>query len=264
MPVDWLISYYNLERFCYLNKKRDGPRPKSMQTKPPPPENPLLNILINILLPVVVLNKGSQYFDPKLTLVLALAFPLVYGIQDYIRRKHKNYVSLLGILNILLTGGLALMKLQGIWFAVKEASLPLALGLMVLASYWSKNPAARMIFCNPQVMKIDLIEARLREFNRDQQFHALLKRTTLWLSFSFFISAVLNFAIAYHIFVDIDAGLEPLAREQVLNEQIARMTWMGFAVIAAPLMIFSGILVMTFLKRVSVLTDTPVNNLLNS
>ncbi len=235
-----------------------------MRTSPPPPENPLLNILINILLPVVILNKGSQYLDPKLTLLVALAFPLAYGIQDYIRRKHKNYVSLLGILNIFLTGGLALMKLQGIWFAVKEASLPFALGLMVLISHWTKNPAARMIFCNPQVMNLELIEERLKFFSRDGEFHALLKRTTLWLSLSFLISAVLNFVIAYRIFVDIDPGLDALAREQILNEQIARMTWMGFAVIAAPLMIFSGILVMVFLKRVSALTDTPINSLLRS
>lgn len=230
----------------------------------PPPENPFLNILINILLPVIVLNKASLYMEPKATLVVALAFPLIYGIQDYIRRKHKNYVSLLGIINIFLTGGLALMKLQGIWFAVKEASLPLVLGLMVLGSHWTANPAAKMIFCNPQVMNLKLIEERLNFFGRNSEFTALLKRTTLWLSLSFLLSAILNFVIAYGIFVDIDTNLESVVQEQILNEQIARMTWMGFAVIAAPLMIFSGILVMLFLKRVSALTDTPVNGLLKS
>lgn len=231
---------------------------------PPPPENPLLNLLINILLPVIVLNKASRFLDPKIVLVVALAFPLVYGIQDYVRRGHKNYVSLLGIVNILLTGSLALLKLEGIWFAIKEASLPLVLGIMVLASRWTANPAAKMIFCNPHVLKMELIESRLAEFRREGDFRALLDRTTLWLCLSFMISAALNFVIAYQIFVFIDPSLEVSVREQILNEQIARMTWMGFAVIAAPLMIFSGILVMLFLKRVSALTDTPINNLLKS
>jgi len=230
----------------------------------PPPENPLLNLLINILLPVVILNKGSQYLEPKLLLAAALAFPLVYGVQDYIRRGHKNYVSLLGIVNILLTGGLALMKLQGIWFAFKEASLPLVLGLMVLVSRWSSNPAAKLIFCNPAVLDMDLIHQRLAETNREGAFTGLLQRTTLWLSLSFLISALLNFYIGYRIFTDIDPALEAVVRDQILNEQIARMTWMGFAVIAAPLMIFSGVLVMVFLKRVSALTATPVNSLLKS
>ena len=193
-----------------------------------------------------------------------MAFPLVYGVQDYIRRGHKNYVSLLGIVNILLTGSLALLKLQGIWFAVKEMSLPLVLGLLVLFSRWSDSPAAKMIFCNPHVLNMELIEQKLGEFSRQRDFHGLLQRTTLWLSFSFLISAVLNFYIAYVIFVDIDPGLESIAREQILNEQIARMTWMGFLVIAAPLMMFSGVLVWLFLKRVSELCETPVNSLLKS
>jgi len=231
---------------------------------PPPPENPLLNILINILLPVIVLNKGGKYLDPKTTLVLALAFPLVYGIQDYIRRGHKNYVSLLGVANILLTGGLALMKLEGIWFAFKEASLPLVLGLLVLASRWSETPAAKVIFCNPHVLNMELIENKLSEFSRQSDFLGLLRRTTLWLSLSFLISAILNFVIAFSIFVDIDPNLEISAHEQVLNEQIARMTWMGYVVIAVPLMAFSAILVLLFLKRVSQLCDTPVNSLLKS
>lgn len=230
----------------------------------PPPENPLLNILINILLPVIVLNKGSKFLDPKMTLLVALAFPLVYGLQDYFRRGHKNYVSLLGMVNILLTGGLALMKLEGIWFAFKEASLPLVLGLLVLASRWSETPAAKVIFCNPHVLNMDLIESKLAEFSRQKDFLGLLRRTTLWLSLSFLISAIMNFVIAFGIFVDIDPALEVTAHEQVLNEQIARMTWMGYVVIAVPLMAFSAILVLLFLKRVSQLCDTPVNSLLKS
>lgn len=231
---------------------------------PPPPENPFLNILINILLPVMVLNKGTHYTTPQVTLVVALAFPLIYGINDYIRRKHKNYVSLIGVVNILLTGSLALMHLHGIWFAVKEAALPLTLGLMVLGSKWTKNPAARMIFCNPHVLNMDLIDGRLEKDGRQKDFRDLLSATTLWLSISFFISAAANFFIAQRIFVEIDASLESTAQEQILNEQIARMTWMGFVVIALPLMAFSGVLVMIFLKKVAKLTGAPVNDLLRS
>lgn len=227
-------------------------------------ENPLLNLLINILLPVMILNKGSKFLDPKLTLLCALALPLSYGLYDYIRNHHKNYVSLFGLLNILLTGGLALMKLQGIWFAVKEASLPLFLGLLVLGSSWTKNPAARMMFCNPQLLHMDLIEQRLSSNGKHLEFLRLLKKTTVWLSVSFFISAAMNFALAVWIFKDIDPTLDPLASEQLLNEQIARMTWMGFAVIAAPLMVFSGILVYRFLNHVARLTGEPLNDLLKS
>lgn len=227
-------------------------------------ENPFLNLLINIFLPVVILNKGNNYLDPRWTLVVALAFPLVYGVQDYLRRRHKNYVSLLGVVNILLTGGLAMMNLEGIWFAVKEASLPLLLGFMVLGSAWTSNPAARMMFCNPQILHMEMIEERLTSSGRNSEFSALLKRTTLWLSISFFISALLNFILAIWIFKEIDPALESAVREQVLNEQIAKMTWMGFAVIALPLMIFSGILVYAFLRRLSAMTGEHINSLIKS
>jgi hypothetical protein len=225
-------------------------------------ENPLLNLVINILLPVMILNKGAKYMDARWTLALALSLPLIYGIQDYVRRGHKNYVSLLGIVNIALTGSLALMSLQGIWFCLKEAMLPAILGILVIASAWTKNPAAQMMFCNPQVMNMPLIEEKLAAFMRTVEFEALLKRTTLWLSLSFFISGVLNFALAYHIFVDIDPSLAGSARDQILNEQIARMTWMGFAVIALPLMVFSGTLIYLFLRKLSALTELPINSLI--
>jgi hypothetical protein len=227
-------------------------------------ENPFYNLLINILLPVLILNKGNQYLDPRWTLLLALAFPLIYGLQDYLRRHHKNYVSLLGAINIVLTGGLAMMKLEGIWFAVKEASLPLVLGLMVLGSAWTDNPAARMMFCNPQILHMDLIEERLKSSGRDSDFIKLLKQTTLWLSMSFFISALLNFVLAVWIFQKIDPSLESTVREQVLNEQIAKMTWMGFAVIALPLMVFSGALVYAFLRQLSAMTGEHINSLIKS
>ncbi len=227
-------------------------------------ENPFLNLIINIFLPVLILNKGGEYLNPRWTLIIALLFPLCYGIQDYVRRKHKNYVSLIGMMNILLTGGLALMDTTGIWFAVKEASLPLILGLLVLGSTWTKNPAAKMLFCNPQVLNMDAIELNLVTYAKQTDFQNLLKKTTLWLSVSFFISSVLNFLVALFIFKDISPDLVGAARETVLNDQIAKMTWMGFVVIALPLMLFTGALVYLFLKRVSEMTQMPIHSLLKS
>jgi len=226
------------------------------------PENPLLNLLINILLPVIFLNKGAKYADPKLVLLVALALPLGYGIYDYVRCGRKNFVSLLGVFNTLLTGGLAMMEVTGIWFAVKEASLPLVLGLLVLGAAWTNSPAAKVMFCNSSVLNMNLIHERLAMMNKEGAFTKLVRQTTLWLSLSFFISAFLNFVLAWNIFSEIEPSLQPLAREQILNEQIAQMTWMGFAVIAAPLMLFSGTLIYLFLKKVATLTELPLASIM--
>ncbi len=226
------------------------------------PENPFLNLFINVLLPVLILNKGADYFGTNGSLALALVFPLAHGLYDYIRKGHKNYVSLLGVINTLLTGSLAWMKLEGIWFAVKEASLPFVLGIFVLASRWGANPAAKMMFCNPQVLNMELIEAELQRNGRSDQFEMLLKQTTVWLSISFFISALLNFVLAAQVFLPIDPGLASEVQEQILNEQIARMTWMGYVVIAVPLMVFSGVIVTLFLRKLSALSQLALQQLL--
>ncbi|WP_374030368.1 VC0807 family protein [Bdellovibrio bacteriovorus] len=109
----------------------------------PPKENGLLNIVFNIVLPVLILNKLSKFIGPFWALVLALAFPLGYGAYDLIKRKKFNAFSALGLLNVLLTGGLALLGLHGFWFAVKEAAFPALVGLFVLGSAFTKKTIHR-------------------------------------------------------------------------------------------------------------------------
>ena len=86
-------------------------------------DNPIINILFNVAAPVFILNKLSAKLGSKEALLLALAFPLLYGAYDLIKKKKVNYFSLLGLLNVLATGSLAIMGLTGIWFAVKEAGV---------------------------------------------------------------------------------------------------------------------------------------------
>lgn len=231
---------------------------------PKKPENPFLSLIINILLPVVILNKGTPHLGPQPALLLALAFPLGYGLQDYIRNRHKNYVSLLGVINIVLTGGLALLHLQGKWFAVKEALLPASLGVLVFFSARTKQPAAQMLFCNPQVLNMNEIDAAIDARNNRLAFRTLIQKTTFWLSLSFFISALLNFVLGLKIFTEIDPSLLATQQAEILNQQIAKMTWAGMLVIALPLMAFSAVLITWFLKKMTALTGLSMNELLKS
>ncbi|MFN3161931.1 MAG: VC0807 family protein [Pseudohongiellaceae bacterium] len=99
----------------------------SMNTTAQKPENPWVNILFNIIIPVIILNQLTRRLDengPVIALVVALLFPLGYGIYDYLTRGKKNWLSLLGLVNVSFTGGMGLFQLEGIWFAIKEASFP--------------------------------------------------------------------------------------------------------------------------------------------
>lgn len=208
------------------------------QNQNPKQENPWLNLVFNILLPVLILNKLSKFVGPLWALILALAFPLGYGAYDLIKRKKTNALSVLGLLNVLLTGGLALMGIQGMWFAVKEAAFPTLVGLFVLGSAFSKKPFIETLFLNPTVMRTELLEERLRSNQKESEFHLHMRRATMWLALSFGFSALLNFLLARHIFTDIDQTLTPDAQSVALNDQIAQMTTWSMAVILVPSMIF--------------------------
>ena len=74
-----------------------------------------LNLIIDIVLPVVILNKLSPYLGeqgPLYALLLAVSLPLFHGIFDFIKERKINWLSLLGLFNVLLTGVFALMKLE--------------------------------------------------------------------------------------------------------------------------------------------------------
>lgn len=230
-------------------------------------ENPFLNILFNVLIPVGVLHQLSKRLGedgPLLALIIALAFPIGYGIYDYIKNKHKNYISLFGLVSVLFTGGFALLHLQGIWFAVKEAAFPGLMAIGVAASSMSKRPLVATLFCNPQVMNMDLLMQKLEEKKLGSAFLKLQQRTTLWLASSFILSSLLNYFIAVRVFVPMDATLSASSQAEVLNGQIAKMTGLGFTAIAGPMMIFTGLILFFFLKRISQLTGLKLEEVLKS
>ena len=86
-----------------------------LKTSPTPekPDNGLFNIVANVILPVLILNKLSKPMGPANALLLALAFPMLYGAYDFFKKRKMNYFALLGVLHVLVTGGFALLGLSG-------------------------------------------------------------------------------------------------------------------------------------------------------
>lgn len=217
---------------------------------PPKPDNPLFDIIFSVVLPVIVLKKLSPLLGengPVLALLIGLAIPILYGAWDYYSKKKHNYLSIFGFANVLMTGGFALMKLEGFWFAVKEAAFPGLIGIAVLISAFSSKPFMRTMACNPAVIDMDLIDEILDQKGRRDKFNRLMRLSTMLLASSFFMSALLNFILAESIFVEIPKTLSEAEQTTMLNEQIAEMTWKGYVVIALPLMVFMiGILTHLF------------------
>jgi len=62
------------------------------QENQPPKESLLLNIALNILIPTLILTKlsGEAHLGPTMAVIVALAFPIGYGVYGFIRQKKVN------------------------------------------------------------------------------------------------------------------------------------------------------------------------------
>ncbi len=195
----------------------------------PQRENLLVNLICTIALPALILSKlsGPERLGPAAALVLALAFPLGYGAWDFARRRKFNFIAGIGFASTLLTGGFGLAEVDGIWFAVKEASVPLVIGLMVAVSMKSRRPLLHQFVYNEQVIDVAKVDAALRAHDARAQFDRLLARVGWLVVGSFLISAALNFALARWL-------LTAPAGTPEFNAQLARMQVWSWPVIAVP------------------------------
>lgn len=228
-------------------------------------QNSFGHILFNILIPVLILNKGHKYgMDAKAAVVVALAFPLFFTVKSLIQNRKFDFVSLLGLLNVLISGILTLLTLGGIWFAVKEAAFPLLIGSFVMASSFTKNPFFQSLFLNPSTFDVEKVEQRLDTLEKKTQFSELMKILTRWLSLSFLFSATLNFILALSIFTPLGEALTEAQKQETLNEQLSQMTLYSMGVILIPSMIFLGSLLFYSFRQINLLTGLTTEELLKN
>ncbi|MBL8325065.1 MAG: MFS transporter [Rubrivivax sp.] len=194
--------------------------------------NALLEIAVTIIVPAVILMKfsGADQLGPGRALLLALAFPLGWGLWDGWRRRRLNWLSVIGVVSTLLTGGIGLLQLDAQWLAVKEAAVPGAIGLAVLFSAWTRQPLIRILVFNADLFDVDRVHRALAERGTESAFEAQLRLGTVLLAGTFFFSSVANYVLARWI-VTSPAGTE------AFNQELGRLTLLSYPAIALPSMV---------------------------
>ena len=194
-------------------------------------ESLLLNLLCNIILPTLILTKLSNedYLGIKLAIIIALAFPIIYGLHDFITRGKLNFFSGLGVVSVSLTGGISLLEMDAIYIANKEASIPGVLGIATLLSLKTSQPLIHTLLLNDKVFDVSRISQALDSHNRQSEFDQLLINASWILAGSFFLSSLLNYLLAV-IILTAEPGTV------AFNEQLGKMTALSFPVIALPAM----------------------------
>ena len=219
--------------------------------------NPLFEIVITILLPALVLMQlsGEGRLGPGGALMLALAFPLGWGLREAITRRKLSWMALLGVVSTLLTGGIGLLKVDPFWLAVKEAAVPTLIGLVILGSNWTRWPLIRVLVFNPTLFDVEKVDAALKVRGTTLAFEQRLRLGTLWLAGTFFFSAVANYILTRWL-VHSPAGTE------AFNEELGRLTLLSYPIIALPSMVMMMGLMFWLARGARTLTGLDLGDML--
>lgn len=234
------------------------PPPGAASRARPGRENIFLNLAFNIVLPGLILSKLSpeDRLGPLAALLLGISFPLGYGLYDLATRHKWNVLSVVGLLSVSLTGGFALMEVDGFWFAVKEASVPALFGAALLATIGSGRPFVREFVLNESVIDVPRLESALDSHGTRREFDALLRSATWWMSAAFALSAVLNFVLARVI-------LRSPSGTPEFTAELGHMTWLSWPVIALPSTVLTMLILWRLMAGIHELAGLDLDDLLH-
>ncbi|WP_372626989.1 VC0807 family protein [Arsukibacterium sp.] len=192
----------------------------------------LSNMIFNIVVPAVILSRFSSEdtLGPVWGVVVALAFPLLFGLWELVKLGKVNFYSILGIISVLLTGGISLLQLDPSYIAIKEAMIPAIIGIVVLLSQYTPFPLVKKLLINPELLDTDKLYQALAQQRNRELFEQRVARAGYIVAAAFFVSATLNYVLAKAIVVS-QPGTTAYA------EELGRMTWLSYPVIVLPVMV---------------------------
>jgi intracellular septation protein A len=210
-----------------------------------------LNLSLNVIIPAVIMMKLSkpEYLGQVKALVIALAFPFSYGVYDFAKAKKVNFISVLGLISVLLTGGIGLLKLDRNWMIVKETAIPALMGIAVLISQRLDKPIVELFI--KKIMDIEKINAAFKEKGHDQLFEKKLHRVSYLLALTFFMSAALNYILAVRVLKGDPGTVE-------FNESLGEMTALSFPVITIPMMVMVSVIFVWLMNSIKKYTGLEI------
>ena len=220
-------------------------------------ENLFVNLAFNIIIPAVILSKLSneEYLGTTLGLIVALMFPLGYGLMDFASRKKVNIFSVLGVVSTLLTGGISLLELDPSYIAIKEAAIPGLIFLIVLISTWTPYPLVEKLIFNEAIFDLDKLQKCISEMNIQKQMNVVLKRSSYLVASSFLFSSILNYVLATAIVVSKPGTV-------AYNEELGKLTALSYPVIALPCTLIMAAALFYMIHHIQKLTDKDIEEFL--
>lgn len=232
-------------------------RDQATAAKPPGKGGFLFNLAFNIIIPVIVLTRfsGPDSLGPMWSIVIALSFPIFYGLWDLRESGKINPFSVLGIVSVVLTGGISLLELDPQYLAIKEAAIPGIIGIAVLVSQRTRFPLVRTLILNAQLIRVEALNAALAEQGNTAVFDRRMRQASWIVAGSFFLSSTLNYILARLIVVSPPGTT-------AFSEELGRMTALSYPVIAIPSMIVLMVAIWFVFSQIKRLTGHSLEHFL--
>ena len=192
-------------------------------------ESPLVSLLVSIVIPAIILSKFSteEYLGILPGFLVALSLPVGYAIYNLFVRKETGFIAIIGFVSIFLTGIIGVFEFPTEWLAVKEAAVPLLIGIAVIVSLKTPYPIVKKLLFNEEILDLKLIYEKLEENSNAPEMDKALFKATFMVAGSFLLSAFLNFFLTKYIVVS-PAGTA------AFNEELGTLTAISYPAIALP------------------------------
>lgn len=215
------------------------------------------NLLFNIIIPVVILTKFSEEsaLGPVWSIVIALAFPVGYGLWEMRQTGKVNGFSILGVVSVLLTGGISLLQLDPKYIAIKEAAIPGLIGLAVIISQKSHRSLVKLLIFNDKIIQMQRVNEALKTEGNEALFEKKMTIVTYLVASSFFLSSFLNYVLAKIVLKSPPGTTE-------FSTELGRMTALSYPVIVIPSMIVLIGALWFLLSQLKKLTKLPLDDLM--
>lgn len=228
-----------------------------MSEAKPRSESPLTSIVINVVIPVAILSLLSKekYLGPVWALVVGLAFPIGYGLHTLIKDRKADFMSIIGIISVSLTGIFGILKLPPEYIAIKEAAIPLLLGLVIVISLKTPFPLIKKILMTEALFDVPRLKAALQEKKTEAVFEKRLVGLTWGLASSMFLSAGLSYTLAKIV-------LKSAPGTEAYTAELGKMTGLSHIVVLVPCMIVMLFVMNKLFNTLSELTGLHLEELI--
>jgi hypothetical protein len=230
-----------------------------MSEAKPKQENALTSLLVNIVIPVCILTflSKEKYLGPVWALVVGLAFPICYGLRTLIRSRKADFIAIIGVVSVTLTGVFGILELPRIALAIKEAAVPLIIGLAMVISLKTPFPLIKKILMTEALFDVKRLTSALKEKQSEAAFEKRLIGLTWGFSSSMFLSSGLNFVLVMMLIHS-----DPVTQKEAYIAEIGKMTGWSYVVVLLPCLVIMFFVMNKLFDTLVELTGCELDDLL--